>query len=62
MAYRFKKHYTLAEARARAYEMVEAIDWLRSYCMRHGVTSVSQIVGAMAATHDGPARLSLAAE
>ena len=42
--------------------MVEAIDWLRSYCMRHGVTSVSQIVGAMAATHDGPARLSLAAE
>lgn len=42
--------------------MVEAIGWLRGYCARHGIAAVSQLVGAMAATHDGPARLSVAAE
>lgn len=42
--------------------MVEAIDWLGAYCDRHGVRSVSHLTGAMAASHDGPARLSVAAE
>lgn len=42
--------------------MVSAIDWLADYCTRHGLGSVSQLTGAMAASHDGPARPNLAAE